>query len=228
MEKKLTDEEIVKALERCGDIDNCYDCPIMGEMERRNCMCQEVVLDLIHRLQDDYSKLKERYIKVLDLNEKVIAEQKAEIERLSEENENLKADILRYEDMEFTEKHCDLYGENETLKHWLKRLNAENEALQKQVDELKLELQGQFDKGVKAGCLMSKVKEQQAVKDTAKEICKAIHKDLQAALFNLKHFITDSEGQKAQEQQNIGIIKAQDAVSEFEKTIKERYGVEVE
>jgi hypothetical protein len=42
-------------------------------------------LDLIHRLQEDYSKLKEKYVKVLDLNEKVIAEQKAEIERLKNE-----------------------------------------------------------------------------------------------------------------------------------------------
>jgi hypothetical protein len=70
--------------------------------------------------------------------------------------------------------------------------------------------------------------EKQAVKDTAKEICKAIHEDLQATLYNLKHFITDIESQKTQEQQNIGIIKAQNAVSEFEKTIKKRYGVEVE
>jgi hypothetical protein len=39
-------------------------------------------LYLIDYLQNDYSNLKERYVKVLDLNEKVIAEQKAEIERL--------------------------------------------------------------------------------------------------------------------------------------------------
>lgn len=43
------------------------------------------IFDLIHRLQEDYLKLKEKYVKVLDLNEKVIAEQNAKIEHLENE-----------------------------------------------------------------------------------------------------------------------------------------------
>lgn len=86
MEKKLTNEEIVKAFEdekefllkeekRTGNAPDTQLVYIRGEAVLK-------ILDLIHRLQEDYSKLKERYVKVLDLNEKVIAEQKAEIERL--------------------------------------------------------------------------------------------------------------------------------------------------
>lgn len=79
-------EEIVKALckqkqflleeqERTGNTPDSQLVYITGEAVFE-------ILDIIHRLQDDYSKLKERYVKVLDLNEKVIYEQKAEIERL--------------------------------------------------------------------------------------------------------------------------------------------------
>ena len=78
-EKKLTDEEIIKALECCGNRDNCFDCPIMGEMKRRNCICREIVLDLIHRLQTLNKWLLDR-CKIKDGD---IADQKAEIERLT-------------------------------------------------------------------------------------------------------------------------------------------------
>jgi hypothetical protein len=73
------------------------------------------------------------------------------INRLQEENERLTEEKDKYQEKWQTS--------------YMNELN-----LQKQVDELKLELQGQCDKGVKAGCLMSKVKEQQAVKGTAKDI----------------------------------------------------------
>ena len=88
----------------------------------------------------------------------LIKSKNAEIERLTEECDANKFNSGKY---------------NRVLESLSKerRLNAE---LQKQVDELKLELQGQFDKGVKAGCLMSKVKEEQTVKDTAKEILNLI------------------------------------------------------
>ena len=193
-EKNLTDKEIVKAL-------TCKKEIILEEVNRTNnsvddlivCVDAKVVvgaLDLIHRLQDDYSNLKERYVKVLGLNEKVIAEQKAEIERLTEdrnqlalcnkglqdgineyqadnaelgrknaelqkqvdelkdERENMQAEILRFEDMKFTQEHCDLYDENEALKQWLKRLNADLE----------------YEKN------WGKIQAKQAEKDTAKEI----------------------------------------------------------
>ena len=74
-EKKLTDEKAMF---------NYIANTVLGEVKplylRKRIVTE--ILDLIHRLQSDYSNLKERYVKVLDFNEKVIAEQKTEIERL--------------------------------------------------------------------------------------------------------------------------------------------------
>lgn len=91
---------------------------------------------------------------------------RAYIEGLEYENAQLKAEIKR------------LTEENGWLSKECNKTTAECVELQKQVDELKLELQGQFDKGVKAGCLMSKVKEQQAVKDTVTKYHNAIRKQV--------------------------------------------------
>jgi chromosome segregation ATPase len=233
-EKKLTDEEIVKALECCGELDNCFDCPIMVEMKRRNFICREVVLDLIHRLQAQNAEYerkltdgelvsKEWHDEQVGHAELVIEEQKAEIERLKEdrnqlalcnkglqdgineyqadnaelgrknaelqkqvdelkdERENMQAEILRFEDMKFTQEHCDLYDENEALKQWLKRLNADLE----------------YEKN------WGKIQAKQAEKDTAKEILGVIL----AKEFEKGDYLTDDE---------------------LHELFKERYGVEVE
>lgn len=85
----ITDEECIRVLEECfvrrGNGD-CNKCEVYTGNGLGDCMKHIAInaLDLIHRLQDDYLKLKERYVKVLGLNEKVITEQKAEIERLTE------------------------------------------------------------------------------------------------------------------------------------------------
>lgn len=82
MENKLTDNEIVKALECCGDEEElhyCVDCPYC---DKENDFCQEDLhrdaLDLINRLQAE----KEALINGQETLQKYIAEQKAEIERL--------------------------------------------------------------------------------------------------------------------------------------------------
>jgi chromosome segregation ATPase len=256
--KELTDEEIVKALEICAKDKGCGKCPY--KLKDIDCgigqRSENDYLKLIQRLQKDYANLKEKYVKVLDLNEKVIAEQKAEIERLTEESnemfdrhsienqaaslsiekrnkensklkkqvdkltkenkrlteenrvmennldfhrnekfelqkqvdelkeerENMQAEILRFEDMKFTQEHCDLYSENETLKQWLQRLNAD--------------LENEKNWG--------KIQTKQAVKDTAKEIYDYI-KSIE------EHGLPTS------------------CVGEWVKNrLKERYGVEVE
>ena len=62
-EKKLTDEEIVQALECCAQEDGCCDCPVwtVGIPS-----CVETIatntLDFIHRLQDENALLKEQII----------------------------------------------------------------------------------------------------------------------------------------------------------------------
>lgn len=126
-EKKLTDEEIVKALENCKNLKGCCFCTLWEEVRKGN-HCRDLAIDLIHRLQS--------------------------------ENERLN-------DMKFTQEHCDLYSENEALKQWLKRLNADLE----------------YEKN------WGKIQAKQAEKDTAKEILGVIL----AKEFEKGDYLTDDE-----------------------------------
>ncbi len=148
-EKKLTDEEIVKALEMdclCVVYRNgCENCPLFDE----DCsFLPNAIKDLIHRLQSENKSLREIAIGATEtqgLNIELLqknAEQKAEIERLTRELD----DTISMNEM-YVEKV---------------RQNAE---LQKQVDELKETNRKLFEYGA------SKIVEcEQAVKDTVKEI----------------------------------------------------------
>lgn len=122
MEKKLTDEEIVKALEICAKDKGCGKCPY--KLKDIDCgigqRSENDYLKLIQRLQKDYANLKERYVKVLDLNEKVITDQKEEIERLTKENARLVNEI----------------GGKDGWRDTVKGLTIEKFELQEQVDEL--------------------------------------------------------------------------------------------
>lgn len=149
MDKKLSDNEIVKALEEMAS-----DCPANFSAS---------VLDFIHRLQSEN------------------AEQKAEIERLTEREKflenawhtsiehtktverGLKASEAR--STEFQKQAEKLKEENEYLDMVAKQALADCEKLQKQVDELKRE----NAKVISFNDALYREKEQ-AVKDTAKEI----------------------------------------------------------
>ena len=75
---------------------------------------------------------------------------------LVEERENMQAEILRFEDMKFTQEHCDLYSENEWLKAELeKAYETERANIQAEIAE------------AGTSCHWCK---QQIVKDKAKEI----------------------------------------------------------
>ena len=87
-DKKLTDNEIVKALECCANLEACEKCP-MGSMEKYDTdTCEHQImlysLDLINR-QNEYIKKCDNLERIAD---KTIETQKAEIERLKY---NLKA-----------------------------------------------------------------------------------------------------------------------------------------
>jgi hypothetical protein len=89
-DKNLTDNEIVKALECCGDeqgLNWCVDCPYYN---KENDLCQEDLhrdaLDLINRQKAE----KEALINGQETLQKYIAEQKAE-------NERLKRKLVAYE-----------------------------------------------------------------------------------------------------------------------------------
>ena len=179
--KKLTDEEIVKALECMTGVQlrDCDNCPFMDGNFCDDFAIARNARDLIHRLQNDYSNLKERYVKVLDLNEKVIAEQKAEIERLTEKRDKL--------------FNANVDTQEELNKVRLDR-NRENTELQKQINELieKSLLKCEYCPARRdLGLLL--YQNEQAVKDTAKEILQII-KDEYDYIGNLEKRIKERYG----------------------------------
>ena len=114
-EKKLTDEEIVKALECCNreEVD-CENCPY----HKKNITCYvawcEDTLDLIHRLQAENEELKSPKF----------ASWKLKFFRLKEERENIQAVIFGLEEDkrllqnqvdELKAENTELYKEHTTL-----------------------------------------------------------------------------------------------------------------
>lgn len=89
MPDKLTDEQIVKALECCANCESCdfetTDCPLGEEMECRSLLA-EYALDLINRQKAEKTDLLGKIV----AKNIVIDTQKAKIERLKEEIERLK------------------------------------------------------------------------------------------------------------------------------------------
>lgn len=183
MEKRLTDEEIVKVLDTCfmaGGNGDCGKCALFTGNGLGECMRNVAVetLDLIQRLQGEKSLAKrdaEVHKTIVDGQIKIIDEQKAEIERLKEENKNLLIKVRNYEKPARTPLYsnesminCNLvtcYNENADLR-------AKNAELQKQVDELKdRKIEPLI---VKCSSLETCPKVEQAVKETAREICDLI------------------------------------------------------
>ena len=88
-EKKLTDEEIVKAYFVDCKKRSCETCPL-GDIEN----CQVYIKDLIHRLQSE-NETQRKIIEYQDGLPDLVEQQKAEIERLTEERFNLNAEIAK-------------------------------------------------------------------------------------------------------------------------------------
>ena len=78
-DKKLTDNEIVKALECCNNCD-CGGCPCLTEDGCKD-IDYSVILDLINRQKAEIAKCE----KVIDIADKTIETQAREIERLEAE-----------------------------------------------------------------------------------------------------------------------------------------------
>lgn len=175
-EKKLTDEQIIKAYKCCFvDTLYCDECPCNDW----GCAVNHGdILDLIHRLQAEKEELKNEYVK-LDLEcQKLKTENdelkspkfaswklkffkaQEEIERLTNENGQLNAYVngLEYEREEYENMHAEII-----------LLNNEKFELQKQVDELIIKNEN-AQKALYNYLQPRKEIEMQAVKDTAKEI----------------------------------------------------------
>ena len=162
-EKKLTDEEIVKALECCSNGcrgNSCFGSKIDGIIECTNILSKNA-LDLIHRLQDEKKELE-------NLCNKTYDDLTKEIERLTEELEKTKDNRNGWRNRAWNDEKV-----ISQLTEKLDKTNAKlieeygkNAELQKQVDELKKENNDLLHERQMA--FMDG--HQQAVKDTAKEI----------------------------------------------------------
>lgn len=104
-EKKLTDEQVVKALEWCGTSITCKGCPKYGGetvIDYRNCKrgLLEQSIDLIRRLQYGYSsasKASEEWREKYEKERKENAELTDEKEDLYFQNQNLQTYIDNHE-----------------------------------------------------------------------------------------------------------------------------------
>lgn len=146
-EKKLTDEEIIKALDICYSAVCCTSkCPYFNKDGRNFCVENKAFYRDMKRIVQEHT------------------EQKAEIERLTEENDILKGNppILVGRSLGKTIR-AKLFA--------FDKMKGENAELQKQVDELKArnmsEMIDLFNN--ETDRLIEKA-HQQAVKDTAREI----------------------------------------------------------
>ena len=196
-EKKLTDEEIVKALECCAvePCEDCGNCPRFTKEKLCHKANAKQSLDLIHRLQSENEKLKPKkilanrvysdatlkgwkkedlieQIRILEHNwaaaeetlnnssknaEKLLAEQKAEIERLTRELDDT---------ISMNEMYVEKVRENDELQKQVDELTAEKEDLYFQNQNLQTYIDNHEP--------IWKRNTEQAVKDTAKEILQKI------------------------------------------------------
>ena len=95
-DKKLTDSEIVKALECCiSDKDDvCLECPLQNDCFANadgNSEVKELALDLINRLQAD----RDNYKQIAENQQKIILDKAFENKRLKEKVESLQAENER-------------------------------------------------------------------------------------------------------------------------------------
>ena len=122
-EKKLTDEEIVKALDFCvKNRENCrFDCDLKI-CEDDNFLIK--ILDLIHRLQEENKQIDLENYELY----KQIADLKIRLHNKDEENKKCEETIFN--------ELCLTLGITKALEE-LEKQKKENAELQKQVDELK-------------------------------------------------------------------------------------------
>ena len=119
-EKKLADEEIVKALERCreGIDEKCEKC-----LFRVNNQCTydqiygtDIVLDLIHRLQRDNAELKKQVDELLQEKGYLIERRNAgEKKAVKDTAKEILTDAKKWVKEHYKDKVTDSFGERPML-----------------------------------------------------------------------------------------------------------------
>lgn len=150
---KLTDEEIVKALAYCNNPDKekgCVPCPYSrktkGDIRCYMRSMHNDILDLIHRLQDEYNRLLESQKQVDELKERYLEESK---ERCEFEQKYKKI------------QHAHNIGLGAQRSHWEKKVEQSVKDTAKEIlDELDLFFKGTtFRKGYEFKKIDQKLKE---------------------------------------------------------------------
>ncbi len=102
-DKKLTDSEIVKALECCTqgrDIKVCWDCPLYVDLETARECCEKLntnALDLINRLQAENEQLK-REIESLESIQEISPEAKHFVDTKANKVISLLNEVIKSQD----------------------------------------------------------------------------------------------------------------------------------
>jgi hypothetical protein len=180
-EKKLTDDEIVKALEICSieveihDLDDCKECPYF--IKKIDCVTgkrsEKDFLDLINRQKAEIERLKIDLANEKNWGKIQKKQLQKQVDELKEERENMQAEIIglesQKEDLYFQNQNLQAYIENHE-EIWKRNAMIETAELQKQVDELKerakIDLANERNWG--------KIQTKQAVKDRSKEILRTL------------------------------------------------------
>ena len=204
-EKKLTDDEkLLKQIRYLADRYGTANC--IGNPSKNFFID---TLDLIHRLQNEVSQFKSKAEHIEEVYNadrehfiKTTTEQKAEIERLTEENDKLVSSLSCERVVNRQSKELlDNFHECDKL------LRKENAELQKQVDELKMEKARAM-----RGCEWLSDCQSQAVKNTAKKCNDFMH----ALICKYNGYIDRKDGAYG------------NMHKEADEFVKERYGVEAE
>lgn len=198
----MTKQEQIEEITKLINSKEKYPCE--DDVHCENCFCAnkdtaEKLYDAGYRKVDEFEKLKQE-------NEKL----KAKLEKIPLA---IKQKMMEEDDYELTER------EQATL--FLDRMGSDIEILHDIVENLD-ELLGkgidEYIMGIDGVEGLKDMWERAAVMAFAEKVKNEVYPFLQAEMYNKKHFIPgDSENDKLIENQNIGIIKAQDVLSKWFK-----------
>jgi len=196
---KLTDEEIVKALDNCKNIEGCCFCTLWEEARKGN-HCGDLAIDLIHRLQAKIEHLTE---------ELATAKQELVNEQRYYENAYSKSCQLETQNSELQKQVNDLTEQRDVFKNLFENCNNSSITTREIINVMNSFYREQAEH-------LAELKIEQTVKDTAKEIFTELLKDENVC----EELVDDYYAGH--------YIMSAVTVDKIKEIAEERYGVEVE